>query len=42
MSSLDVGVFGARGIPSTYSGYETFLTTLLPRLAARGHRVTMY
>jgi glycosyltransferase involved in cell wall biosynthesis len=39
---LDVGVFGARGIPSTYSGYETFLTTLLPRLADRGHRVTMY
>jgi glycosyltransferase involved in cell wall biosynthesis len=39
---LDVGVFGARTIPSTYSGYETFLTTLLPRLAARGHRVTMY
>jgi glycosyltransferase involved in cell wall biosynthesis len=39
---LDVGVFGARGIPSTYSGYETFLTTLLPRLAARGHQVTMY
>ena len=40
--TLDVGVFGARGIPSTYSGYETFLTTLLPRLATRGHRVTMY
>jgi glycosyltransferase involved in cell wall biosynthesis len=39
---LDIGVFGARGIPSTYSGYETFLTTLLPRLADRGHRVTMY
>jgi glycosyltransferase involved in cell wall biosynthesis len=40
--ALDVGVYGARGIPSTYSGYETFLTTLLPRLAERGHRVTMY
>jgi glycosyltransferase involved in cell wall biosynthesis len=39
---LDVGVFGARGIPSTYSGYETFLTVLLPELARRGHRVTMY
>lgn len=35
-------MFGARGIPSTYSGYETFLTVLLPELAARGHRVTMY
>lgn len=41
-SSLDIGVFGARGIPSTYGGYETFLTVLLPELAARGHRVTMY
>jgi glycosyltransferase involved in cell wall biosynthesis len=39
---LDIGVLGARGIPSTYSGYETFLTTLLPRLAVRGHSVTMY
>jgi glycosyltransferase involved in cell wall biosynthesis len=39
---LDIGVFGARGVPSTYSGYETFLSTLLPELARRGHRVTMY
>src|SRR3954451_19497438 len=39
---LNVGVYGARGIPSTYSGYETFLTTLLPALAQRGHEVTMY
>lgn len=39
---LDIGVYGARGIPSTYSGYETFLTELLPGLADRGHRVTMY
>ncbi len=39
---LDIGVFGARSIPSTYSGYETFLTTLLPELVARGHSVTMY
>ena len=39
---LDIGVFGARAIPSTYSGYETFLTTLLPELAGRGHKVTMY
>jgi glycosyltransferase involved in cell wall biosynthesis len=40
--ALSIGVFGARGIPSTYSGYETFLTVLLPELAARGHDVTMY
>jgi glycosyltransferase involved in cell wall biosynthesis len=35
-------VFGIRGIPSTYSGFETFLTVLLPELAARGHDVTVY
>jgi glycosyltransferase involved in cell wall biosynthesis len=40
--ALDIGVYGARGIPSTYSGYETFLTVLLPELARRGHQVTMY
>lgn len=39
---LNIGVFGARTIPSTYSGYETFLTTMLPELVARGHSVTMY
>lgn len=40
--TLDIGVYGARGIPSTYSGYETFLTVLLPELARRGHAVTIY
>ena len=40
--SIDIGVFGARGIPSTYGGYETFLTVLLPELVRRGHRVTIY
>jgi len=41
-SPLDIGVFGIRNIPSTYSGYETFCTILLPELARRGHRVTLY
>lgn len=40
--TLDIGVYGARGVPSTYSGYETFLTTLLPELVRQGDRVTMY
>ena len=40
--TLDIGVYGTRGVPSTYSGYETFLTTLLPELVERGHAVTMY
>jgi len=39
---MNIGVFGARAIPSTYSGYETFLTAMLPELVNRGHRVTMY
>ena len=39
---LNIGVWGARGIPSTYSGYETFLTAFLPELSGRGHDVTMY
>jgi glycosyltransferase involved in cell wall biosynthesis len=41
-ASLDIGVYGARGVPSTYSGYETFLTQLLPALVERGDRVTAY
>ncbi len=40
--SLDIGVYGIRGIPSTYSGYETFASVLLPELVRRGHRVTAY
>jgi glycosyltransferase involved in cell wall biosynthesis len=40
--SISVGVIGARGIPSTYGGYETFLTVLLPELVRRGHDVTAY
>ena len=39
---LDIGVYGFRGIPSTYSGYETFLTVLLPELVRRGHSVSAY
>lgn len=39
---LDIGVYGARGVPSTYSGYETFLSLLLPELVGRGDRVTAY
>lgn len=40
--SLDIGVYGVRGVPSTYSGYETFLTTLLPELVRMGDEVTVY
>ncbi|MGI9602088.1 MAG: glycosyl transferase family 1, partial [Acidimicrobiales bacterium] len=40
--TMDIGVYGIRGIPSTYSGYETFASVLLPELVERGHRVTAY
>jgi glycosyltransferase involved in cell wall biosynthesis len=39
---LRIAMLGCRGIPSTYSGYETFFGELAPRLAARGHQVTVY
>jgi glycosyltransferase involved in cell wall biosynthesis len=39
---LRIAIFGARGIPHTYSGTETFFGELAPRLAARGHEVIVY
>jgi glycosyltransferase involved in cell wall biosynthesis len=39
---LRIAIFGARGIPHTYSGTETFFGELAPRLAARGHEVMVY
>lgn len=33
---------GSRGIPATYSGFETFYEQLAVRLAQRGHVVTVY
>ena len=39
---LRLAIFGGRGIPSTYSGTETFFIELAPRLAERGHDVIVY
>jgi glycosyltransferase involved in cell wall biosynthesis len=39
---LRLALCGARGIPSTYSGTETFFMELAPRLVDRGHEVTVY
>jgi glycosyltransferase involved in cell wall biosynthesis len=39
---LRVAICGGRGIPSTYSGTETFYAELAPRLAQRGHDVIVY
>jgi glycosyltransferase involved in cell wall biosynthesis len=37
-----IAILGSRGIPHTYSGYETFLGEVGPRLVARGHDVIVY
>ena len=39
---MRIAIFGARGIPHTYSGTETFFGELAPRLVARGHDVIVY
>jgi glycosyltransferase involved in cell wall biosynthesis len=39
---LRIAICGTRGIPHTYSGTEDVLTELAPRLAARGHDVSVY
>jgi glycosyltransferase involved in cell wall biosynthesis len=39
---LRIAILGGRGIPSTYSGTETFFIELAPRLVERGHDVIVY
>jgi glycosyltransferase involved in cell wall biosynthesis len=39
---LKLAIFGERGIPSSYSGTETFFIELAPRLVERGHEVIVY
>lgn len=39
---LKIAVLGAKGIPASYGGFETFAEQLSIRLAARGHEVTVY
>ena len=39
---MRVAFIGTRGVPATYSGFETFVEQLGSRLAARGHEVTVY
>jgi glycosyltransferase involved in cell wall biosynthesis len=40
--SMKIAILGIRGLPSSYSGYETFIGELAPRLVQRGHDVTIY
>jgi len=39
---MKIAILGCRGYPSTYSGYETFVGELAPRLVEKGHEVTVY
>ena len=39
---LKIALMGTRGVPASYSGFETCAEQLGSRLAARGHEVTVY
>lgn len=39
---LRIAVVGARGIPARYSGFDSMVHELAPRMAALGHQVTVY
>jgi exopolysaccharide biosynthesis WecB/TagA/CpsF family protein len=39
---MKIAILGLRGLPSTYSGFEAFISELGPRLVQRGHEVTVY
>lgn len=41
-SRLSIGIIGTRGIPNRYGGFEAFAEQMAPRLAEKGHRVTVY
>lgn len=40
--TMRIAIMGIRGLPSTYSGYETFADAIGPRLVERGHEVLVY
>lgn len=39
---MNIVLIGTRGLPAAYSGFETAVENIGRRLAARGHRVTVY
>jgi glycosyltransferase involved in cell wall biosynthesis len=42
VNSMRIAILGTRGIPSGYSGYETFAEEIAWRLVERGHEVVVY
>jgi glycosyltransferase involved in cell wall biosynthesis len=42
VAKLKVALLGTRGVPASYSGFETCVEQLGSRLAAKGHDVTVY
>ena len=41
-SLIRIAMLGTRGVPASYSGFETCAEELGSRLAARGHEITVY
>jgi len=39
---VKIAIMGIRGIPANYGGFETFIEQMAPRLAERGHEVTVF
>ena len=39
---MKIAMIGTRGVPASYSGFETAVENLGSRLAAQGHQVTVY
>ena len=39
---MKIAVIGSRGYPYVYSGYETFVSELAPRLVEKGMEVHVY
>ncbi len=39
---MKIAIMGIRGIPANYGGFETFIEEMAPRLAGRGHDVTVF
>ena len=39
---MRLSIFGARGVPARWGGWDTIVTELGPRLVRAGHEVTLY